>query len=270
MRIKVSEITPLRIYEAIIRRLLDLPDRVAWYLSGYSKRNKELLKKYNEIHKGKRCFIIANGPSLKKMDLSVLSDQFTISMNRAYLMYDDWGFVPSYYICINELVIEQFAKDIFKLNMPKFLNYNRRDYFPYKMNNKRLMFTRYGFGLSDDFQNDITKTMSSGGTVTYAALQLAYYMGFEEVIIIGMDHNFVEKGLPNKTEVRKSKTDESHCHPDYFPQGIKWQLPDLYRSELAYSLARKSFENDGRKVVDATVGGKCDVFQKVEFNSLFT
>ena len=67
-------------------------------------------------------------------------------------------------------------------------------------------------------------------------------MGFKEVIIIGLDHYFVEKGRPNKTELRTADKDESHCHPDYFPKGIKWQLPDLYRSEIAYAHARKAFE----------------------------
>lgn len=270
MRIKYKEITLLRIYEAIKRRLFALPDVVEWKLSNYSKRNRNLLREYKDIHKGKRCFIIANGSSLKNMDLSVLKNEFTISMNRAYLLYDDWGFIPSYYICINELVIEQFANDISRLKMPKFINFNRKDLFPDRIHDDLLMFTRYGFGLNDQFQSDITKIMSSGGTVTYASLQLAYYMGFDEVVIIGMDHNFVEKGLPNKTEVRKSSTDESHCHPDYFPKGIKWQLPDLYRSELAYSIARKHYEFNNRNIIDATVGGRCDVFEKNEFNSLFS
>jgi hypothetical protein len=115
----------------------------------------------------------------------------------------------------------------------------------------------------------VTRTISSGGTVTFVALQLAYFMGFETVILIGLDHSFVEKGVPNKTEVRHSERDDSHCHPDYFPKGIKWQLPDLYRSELAYALARQAFERDGRRIVDATPGGKCGVFPKSDFDTFF-
>jgi len=129
-------------------------------------------------------------------------------------------------------------------------------------------YLRFGFGITDHFQSDITQSMYTGGTVTFATLQLAYYMGFKEVIIIGMDHNFVEKGRPNKTEIRTADKDESHCHPDYFPKGIKWQLPNLYRSEIAYALARKAFENDGRRILDATIGGKCEVFKKINFNSI--
>jgi hypothetical protein len=54
-----------------------------------------------------------------------------------------------------------------------------------------------------------------------------------------------------------------------FGKGFRWQLPDLETSEIAYGMARSAFEADGRKVVDATVGGKLTVFPKVDYNSLF-
>ena len=180
-------------------------------------------------------------------------------------MYDAWGFVPSYFVCINELVLEQFANDIAILPMPKFLNYNRRAIFREAAADDSMMFMRIGLNIKDYFSGDVTRTLASGGTVTYACLQLAYFMGFNEVILIGLDHNFVEKGTPNKTEVRTSENDESHCHPNYFPKGVKWELPDLYRSELAYATARQAYEADGRKIIDATIGGKCNVFNKMPF-----
>ncbi len=269
MRVKLNDITPVRVYDAIHRRIKDIPDALSWKQSSFSDLNKQQLKQIRNIHKGKRCFIMANGPSLAKMDLSALKNEITMSMNRAYLLYEDWGFTPSYYVCINELVLEQFADDISNLELPRFVNFNRRGYFNNYLNDDKLMFLRFGFKLNDEFNGDVTQTISSGGTVTFACLQLAYYMGFDEVVIIGMDHNFVEKGRPNKTEVRKTERDESHCHPDYFPKGIKWQLPDLYRSELAYKMARQAYEDDGRRIVDATVEGKCDVFEKMNFSSMF-
>lgn len=269
MRIKMGEITPTRLYEAAARRVGDVPDALAWWHSGLAGLNRERLERYRNIHRGERCVIIANGPSLADMDLSCLREVHTLSMNRAYLLYEQWGFTPGYYVCINELVIEQFAADIAKLPLPKFLNYNRRQLFPNAVNDESQMFLRLGLPLNDSFSGEVTGTISSGGTVTFACLQLAYFMGFREVLLIGLDHNFVEKGVPNTTEVRATVRDESHCHPDYFPKGIKWQLPDLYRSELAYALARQAFEADGRRVLDASIGGKCEVFTKVNFRDQF-
>ena len=269
MRIKIGEITPTRLYKAVARRIASIPHVMSWSQSAIASRNRELLERFRNIHRGERCVIMANGPSLAGMDLSCLRGVHTFSMNRAYLLYEQWGFTPSYYVCINELVIEQFAEDIAKLPQPKFLNYNRRQLFTDAMKDESLMFLRLGLHLNDQFSGEVTDAISSGGTVTFACLQMAYFMGFSEVILIGLDHNFVEKGVPSTTEVRSSEKDESHCHPDYFPKGSKWELPDLYRSELAYALARQAFETDGRRVLDATVGGKCNVFPKVDFREQF-
>lgn len=268
MRIRLSEITPARAYDAALRRIIDLPDALAWKFSPASRANRLLLNRYRDRHRGRRCFIIANGPSLATMDVGRLAREFTISMNRAYLLYDQWGFIPSYYVCANELVLEQFKGDIGRLPLPRFVNHNRREMFLGARQDYPIMFLRLGYRLRDSFGGDVTRSISSGGTVTYVCLQLAYFMGFQEVVLIGLDHSFVEKGIPNTTEVRTQERDESHCHPDYFPKGVKWQLPDLYRSELAYALARQAFEVDGRRILDATVEGKCTVFPKVEFSQL--
>ncbi len=268
MRIKPNEITPVRIYNALLRRIRDIPDSINWKRSSFSRSNKHGLDQYRNIHRGKRCFVIANGPSLARMNLDKLKNEFTMSMNRAYLLYDELGFLPSYYVCANELVLEQFADDIAGLKLPRFVNFSRRKYFTHYKDDHGLLFLRFGFKLNDQFEGDVTSAISSGGTVTFACLQLAYFMGFDEVILIGMDHDFAEQGRPNKIAVRTTPRDESHCHPDYFPEGARWQLPDLYRSELAYALARRAFEQDGRRIIDATAGGKCGVFEKMVFSTL--
>ena len=250
-----------------MRRLNEMPHKRAWESdNGLSQRNRQKLEYFRDLHKNERCFIVANGPSLSKMDLSPLKDEITIGMNRIYILFEQWGFSTTYLACINELVIEQFSDDIDKLAIPKFLNWNRRNCFEENINTTYL---KLALGFNDKFGRDLTREISSGGTVTFACLQLAFYMGFKEVVLVGLDHNFVEKGRPNKTEVRVAETDESHCHPNYFPKGIKWQLPDLLRSEQAYSLAKEMFERDGRRIVDATVGGKCEIFDKVKFESFF-
>jgi hypothetical protein len=269
MRIKLKEITFNRTYRAILRRIRNISEISAWKRLEFLGSNAIRVEQFRNIHQGKRCFIIANGPSLGKMELDALKDEYTISMNRAYLMYEQWGFSPTYYACINELVLEQFSEDIGKLNMPRFLNFSKRSCFPESELDKNIIYLKLSLGIEDRFSNNMANAISSGGTVTFACLQLAYYMGFDEVVVIGMDHNFVEKGVPNTEEIRSSERDESHCHPEYFPKGVKWQLPDLHRSELAYSLAREAFEKDGRHIYDATIGGKCNIFTKRNFTTFF-
>jgi len=88
------------------------------------------------------------------------------------------------------------------------------------------------------------------------------------VILIGVDHNFQTKGKPNETVVSEGD-DPNHFNPGYFGKGFRWQLPDLETSERAYTMAREAYQKAGREILDATIGGKLQVFPKVAYDSLF-
>jgi hypothetical protein len=266
-RARLDEIDVKRIKEAVARRWKDIPDAVAWHYGQLARQNREQIFSLKDSCLGERCVLMANGPSLANMPFDRIQGARTIGMNRIYLLFDKLPFVPDVYVCVNELVLEQFSADIAALKMTKFLNWNRRQFFDPA--DKDLGFVKLGMGLQDRFVGDLTRPISSGGTVTFVALQAAYFLGFKEVIIIGMDHSFVEKGTPNETVKRTEEEDKSHFHPNYFPKGMKWQLPDLRRSEIAYAMAREAYEKVGRRIIDATQGGKCQVFEKAAFTSLF-
>ena len=106
-----------------------------------------------------------------------------------------------------------------------------------------------------------------GATVTFVALQLAYHLGFYEVILIGVDHSFATTGPANKL-VTATAADANHFDPTYFGPGVKWQYPDLEVSAAAYALARDAFETSGRHILDATVGGQLKVFPKADYEQL--
>lgn len=267
-RFKLEEISLGRILSGLQRRILDVPHSLAWNTKGeLVALNRKKLRKYSNYHRGERCFILANGPSLNQVNLSLLQNEITFGLNRIYLLFDKVNFRPTYYVSVNELVLKQFHQEIKPLPIPKFINWKERALFDYQDENT--IFIRTGFSLQDAFIRDPLYPLSDGGTVTYVTLQIAYYMGFSQVILIGLDHSFQDKGIPNKTEKRSANDDRNHFVPNYFPKGVKWQLPDLRRSEIAYQLAREEFEKDGRKIFDATAGGKCEVFEKIEFDSLF-
>jgi len=118
------------------------------------------------------------------------------------------------------------------------------------------------------FYADVRKPIWHGATVTYVALQLAYFMGFEQVILVGVDHNFVTQG-PAGAAVVSQGDDPNHFSPNYFGKGFQWELPDLETSEKAYRFARQAYESSGRQVLDATIGGKLMIFPKVSYDSLF-
>ncbi len=269
MRFKTNELTFERLYEAAGRRIRNISDVFDWAFTDLGKQNKSALESFRGCHHGERCFLVANGPSIATMDLTPLRNEVTIGLNRIYLIFDRLGFLPTYYGASNELILEQFHGDIAGLEMPKFLGWHRRHLFQKGFDTiiANTCYLRDKLSVNDTFCTDVTGGITSGGTVTYHMLQLAYFMGFREVVIVGLDHSFKGSGTPNRVEVRIGR-DENHFHPEYWPEGSKWQLPDLFRTDLAYKNARTAFELDGRRILDATLGGKCDVFQKVNFRDV--
>ncbi len=222
------------------------------------------LGELKDIHRGQRCFIIGNGPSLKKTDLKLLKDEMTFGMNRIYLGFPEMGFETTYFLTINSLVVEQCAEDIRALRMPRFISWRSRKYLG-TAPDINYLFTTYTL---PKFSDDVRGRVWEGGTVTNVALQLAFHMGFDTAILIGVDHSYSAQGKPNTTVVSQGE-DRDHFHSGYFGMGFRWQLPDLETSELGYKMVRQAYEAAGRQVLDATVGGKLTIFTKVDYLSLF-
>ncbi len=226
--------------------------------------SKRRLARWRDVHRGQRCFVLGNGPSLRHTDIGKLRGKITFGMNRVYLAFPTWGFHTTYLVSVNDLVIEQCADDFRQLAMPKFFTWRARRWLPLD-EHTTFLFTTY---MAPRFATDARGRLWEGATVTYVTLQLAYHMGCQEVILLGVDHNFATKGQANQTVVSDG-ADPNHFHPDYFGRGFRWQLPDLETSEIAYRMAREAYARAGRRIVDATIGGKLTVFPKVDFESLF-
>jgi hypothetical protein len=248
-------------YDAMMR-LPQVPDA---YLHPWRRKSRSRMRAFQNIHSGERCFIIGNGPSLKQTDVTRLKNEFTFGLNRIYLLFPELGFNTTFFVSINDLVIEQCAEEIAALPIPKFIAWHSNRHFQLLPDDLTFLYTTY---TGPRFAYDMTGRVWEGATVTNVALQLAFYMGFTQVILIGVDHNFAEKGKANQTVVSQGD-DPNHFSPVYFGKGFRWQLPDLDTSEIGYTLALKAYRKAGREVLDATVAGKLTVFPKVDYNTLF-
>lgn len=212
---------------------------------------------------GQPCILVCNGLSLNRMDLRFLRKHTCIGLNKIFLGFKKFGFYPKYYVSVNDRVIEQSAEDIKALNCVKFISQRNAHWVPenaltHHINTQNPLHR---------FCTDITQGVHEGWTVTYAALQIAYYLGFKEVVIVGMDHRYTYHGQPNETHLLQGD-DLNHFSSDYFA-GQRWDNPDLSRSEESYQLARQIFEADGRRIIDATLNGACQVFEKRPYTQVF-
>ena len=209
--------------------------------------------------------IVANGPSLNKTDFRLIRNQICFGLNKIYLGFEKFRFYPRYYVAINELVLRQAHEEIKKLTSVKFLSKRAPELFQEGALTHLLNTTDPG----PRFSMDISERAAEGWTVTHVALQIAYYMGFTKVVIVGLDHRFEFSGSANEQRLLAG-ADKNHFSSEYFGFGQQWNNPDLEQSEASFREAKVVFESNGREVIDATVGGACNIFRKCDLREALT
>lgn len=213
---------------------------------------------------GRRCVLVANGPSLNRMNLGFLKKETVFGLNKIFLGIQQLYVYPRYYVAVNKRVIEQSVEQIKAMTSVKFIGCRGEE----MIKEDALTYHIQTLNPPYRFCHDIVDGVHEGWTVTYAALQIAFYLGFKEVVIIGMDHRYKCKGAPNEAHILDGP-DPNHFHPDYFGGGQIWDNPDLPNSEESYQIAREEYEKDGRNIVDATLDGACTVFKKADYRDIF-
>lgn len=260
---------PLEIEPAAAWALEEDPDTIV---------DAEKLAEFRDRHRGERVVIIGNGPSLNECDLTKLKGEYTIAVNGIFYAADRMGFDPSYYVVEDTAVMSDNVEAIKAYQAGhKFFPSIYRKFVGDAPNVTYFMMNR-GFyrPASPDFcipkfSLNPEQRLYSGQSVTIINLQLAYFMGFSEVALIGMDFSYT---VPDTAEVKgdlitSRGDDPNHFHPDYFGAGKVWKDPKLDRVLANYALAKQIFEADGRRIVNATKGGNLHLFERKDYDTYF-
>ena len=250
-------------------------------LRGYSKSiDSEHIKKLHNVHQGQRCFIIGNGPSLTPNDLDRIKDEYSFAANRIYHIFDSTKWRPSYYVSIDSTVIPFEINNIkSKMSCPKFINYKAKVFGRKQEDNIWYICLKGKFRINprdpvaDTLNDDLSKYVTWVHTVTVTSIELAIYMGFKEIYLLGVDHSYAKK-VDRSGKVYDDPTVKS----SYF-EGMKdfQGKPDkgsvmfqyIESSNYSYELAKKFAQEKDVKIYNATRGGKLEIFERVNFDSLF-
>jgi hypothetical protein len=230
-------------------------DSVSYRARGLAERLEPLRGRYA----GRPMLVVGNGPSLNETPLERFLGVPAIGMNKIDLLFGRSAWRPALIVCMNNMVVRQHAQVFAESQVPVYISWKCRHFMPRQYRDRVDYFLSY---LSSEFSADITQGVSSSATVTSAALQFAYFMGANPVILFGVDHSFNQQGSQFEY-AKRSGRDENHFDPNYFKAGDWWGLPNLEASEMSYRLAGKAFAADGREILDATVGGRLTVYPKI-------
>lgn len=251
-------------------------------------------KKLKGTFSGKRCFIMGNGPSLNITPLEKLKDEFVWGFNKCYLLFERINWKPSFYTAVDTLVLPDIANELNQLteDCKETLFFFPLKYFLHKMIKNReniIWFNEYGMSTYDlpfsYFSTNPLYYVRTVNTVAITGLQLAVYMGFNPIYLVGCDTNYViPEGAEASGEVRDIGTgekikgyeiistfnnDPNHFDTAYFGTNAKWHAPNVNGMIFGYSMAKKICDELGVEVYNATIGGMLEVFPRVDFNTLF-
>ncbi len=231
----------------------------------YSEKYENKIKKIKNKHRGEVGYLIANGPSLNNINLNRLKKYPTIGMNRIYLK----NFKPTYYVVEDHMLAEDNAEEISNLKgsemfIPRDLSYC------IKNNSGNIIYTNMHrrYDNFPQFGRNFSKDCYWGGTVTYYGMQLAYYLGFKKLYIVGLDHSYEVPKKEKGEKIVAKIADPNHFDPRYFGPGKRYHRPDMSNMEDSYKKAKKVYELSGRKIINATPASKLKVFRKTTLKEI--
>lgn len=237
----------------------------------FDKKCKEI-EKYKDIHRGERCFVIATGPSMTIEDLNLLKNEFTISMNRIFYIYDKTEFRPTYYVGL-EPQLAQFFFDTVGLTTMKhlakdavFLNSaNKRKeegiiYLPYCHLDHwfRCGDPKFDASKSLKYSTDLVWGLYDKYSCTPAAIEIAAYMGFEQIILVGVDCDYV---APKKQFFENEIIE----YPKETIRVFEKQNEDMI---IGYRFLETEMTKRGITVLNATRGGRLEEFKRVDLDKI--
>lgn len=227
------------------------------------RKNTDQIRKVKNKYEGKRCFIVATGPSLTVDDLKLISNEITFGMNSIVKMYDSISWRPTFYGIQDSLVyekLESVIKKEYKNATNVFVGSNLAEQFEIPSNFVQFPFDNYYHEAERDigkyfakFSDDACKVVYDGYSITYSLIEIAIYMGFKEIYLLGADCNY-------------PKGEKNHFVESGFVD--KNAASNPIRMRVGYQAAKEYADAHGIKIVNCTRGGMLETFKRMKLEDV--
>lgn len=255
------------------------------------------IRRLANAHRGQRCFVMGNGPSLNQMNLESLAGESVFACNAAFLLFERISWRPQFYTCVDVRVLRDRATDITSMleETPEITAFfpsqitlhdgsgrafDTRTIIPPAAN--RYYFDEVANSMAHPphsmFSLDASDHLVQPYTVAITMLQLAAYLGFNPIYLIGCDTSY---SIPASVKQEGKKVgeggllltstaddDPNHFDPRYFGRNREWHNPQVEKMIEHHRWAKIALDRRGVEVFNATVGGKLEVYPRVDFDEL--
>jgi len=273
-----------------------LPRLLSWKYGDVLSKNKEFKNK----HKGKRCFVIGGGPSVKNINLGTLKDEYTFVMGEFDNNPQFKALNPKFYVISDSVYFTEGESDHWNKQFEKkdktiksstniFVSLDARAYIE-----KYHLFTNHKFyylgmrGIISEkfpFNIDFDKYIPWPKNSMLLSIMIAVYMGFEEIYLLGCEHNFLCFNIGQGKAIsydygHKDSVTEVDINNDEVVKklAVPRDLAMTYEDNIAhvfqlfknyrifYSKVKKFYPNV--KIYNATPNSYLDVFPMINFDDI--
>ncbi|NEQ78812.1 MAG: hypothetical protein F6K26_00490 [Moorea sp. SIO2I5] len=249
-------------------------------------REHQLLLQKNQVlhnrHAGERCFILATGPSIKSQNLKLLQGENCIAVSNFFL-HPDYSLIRPRYYCIapyhlplTEESWSGWMKELDHGTGDSTFFFSLRDQKRVEVTghfaNRQLHYLWFGAS-SEMILNsgiDLTRPILPIHTVTIMALQVAIYMGFRQIYLLGCDHNQIIGLNKSKYFFSTEEFVQVTKRPlEWNERDIEWFCQEYVDQWGNYKLMRRLADANSIQILNATPNSLLDVFPRVKYESLF-
>ena len=255
-----------------------------YYIRRITQEEKEIVSKnavFKDKFKGKRCFIIGNGPSLNNVDISGLNGEITIVMNRfdCHPILEKWQ--PTFYCAADppdryssegKELIEFVGKKIFPdgyffpLSMKSILESSNN--FP----QEKTFYLDMRENLEDwninKYKIDLTKKTAGVQTTAILGIIIAIYAGCDKIYLLGMDFSWLAyQKITQMAHFYENKNvdDEENIENTWkYKQNIEAVLNMCKQYEVLHLYAKRN----GVSIINLTEDSFLDEFPRGKFKDV--
>jgi hypothetical protein len=209
---------------------------------------------------GEVGFLIGNGPSVRGEDLEKLSDRTAFCCNRFHMAYSMMSFRPTFTLCADRQVIDDFGQDIANNSEGEVILVNKTKpeiqnctWIPH-ISRRRLVFKK----------SKLCHVTTGGGTL-FTAIQLGYFLGIRKFVLYGVDHNFTFDPVDDSEDAFRSASGDNNHFIKGYRSGQKWCPPEVKLIEDSFTYADRYLRKENGFLLNATRGGHLEALERVDF-----
>lgn len=282
MQFKESILDPVFLFKkraAVVNRLKEMPKNLLWRIKAllvlkglFSDQHVMALMALKDIHKGKSCILVGNGPSVSLEELEKANGQenfISFAANRFYLCFDETTFRPDFLISSDEQMIDDFGSEMLEHMGGQLFFSSLRAPTQFLHNSNSFIWVKLFNGRPFRFSKNLPVGLMSGGGSLIAALQIAYHMGIRKFYMYGVDHNFNFQKNEGSDSNKDAVGEGNHFIKNY-RSDRPWHSPRVDLIEQSFKECDRILREEGGFLINATNGGKLEVLERRDFASLFS